>query len=101
VIVRKKNGQFFAFGNPWHGTFGEFENRSYKIAGLYFIHKNPENKITPLAFDTAFSHFAKNVFLWPPEGQGAQWHFKSADLISQVPSFKMDFTRNAHFWEML
>lgn len=101
VIVRKKNGRFFAFGNPWHGTFGKFENRSYEIAGLYFIHKKPEHKTTPLSFDEAFAAFAKNVFLWPPEGRGSSWHFKAADLISQVPSFKMDFARNAGFWEIL
>lgn len=101
VIVRKKNGRFFAFGNPWHGTFGKFENRSYEIAGLYFIHKKPEHKILPLSFDEAFSAFSKNVFLWPPEGRGSSWHFKAADLISQVPSFKMDFARDAGFWEIL
>lgn len=101
VIVRKKNGRFFAFGNPWHGTFGKFENRSYEMAGLYFIHKNPEHKTTPLSFEGAFSAFAKNVFLWPPESQESSWQFKSADLISQVPSFKLNFAHNAGFWEIL
>lgn len=101
VIVRKKHGRFYAFGNPWHGTFGKFENRSYEIAGLYFIHKKSDHKARPLSFDKAFSAFAKNVFLWPPEGQGSSWHFKAADLISQVSSFRMDFARNADFWEIL
>ncbi|MBI3556245.1 MAG: hypothetical protein HY074_08275 [Deltaproteobacteria bacterium] len=65
TLVVKQNGQFFAYGTPWHGILMHGANAGGPVDTMYFLAKTPENQIQEIARSAATVRILREIFLPP------------------------------------
>ena len=92
IVVRKINGDFYAFGTPWAGDAGIAENRRLPLGGIFFLSQSSENRIQKLTPAEAVER------LMPVSS--VPWFDKQAvpgilsfceDLVLHVPAYDIFF----------
>lgn len=48
IIIRKKDGQFWMYGTPWHGDAGVSSPSSAPLSALFLLEQSPSNEFRPL-----------------------------------------------------
>lgn len=98
VIVRKKKGNFFIYGSPWHGEFSDYLTsriESAQLGKLFFIHHAPKNTVRQVSQKKAFNLLYPALFptFWD-KGCLENIVFFCQDLIKAVPCFSLGFVND-------
>jgi hypothetical protein len=101
--VRKVNGEYFAFGTPFAGEFGEpGENISAPIAALYLLKKAPENRIEPIAPAVATHRLLRNILFFAHQPEMVRQVFDAAcAFVAAVPVYELAFFPDQRVWELI
>ena len=49
VLIRKEEGQWYAFGTPWSGSSGECVNRKVSLDAVVFLNRGQINEVYPVS----------------------------------------------------
>ena len=49
VLIRKEEGQWYAFGTPWSGSSGECVNRKVSLDAVVFLNRGKINEVYPVS----------------------------------------------------
>lgn len=92
VIIRRKNGNFFAYGTPWHGTARIHSPGKIDLKGIYFIKHGEKNLAKPLNRIDAASSFIARGFptYWDRKGMQFSLDF-AAEVVESVPCYELAF----------
>lgn len=93
IVARKKNGCFYIYGTPWHGTEEIVSPEIAPLKGLFFLKKDKENRLQKISLSDAISRLIKCSFppFWHREGIASTLKI-CEDIASTVPSFEFSFT---------
>lgn len=95
VIVRKKHGEFWMYGTPWHGDAKFVSPRGVKLEHIYFLQHDKKNSVRTLKAVDSVLEFLKASFppFWDAKGMEFSMDLFN-DLANAVPceglSFKPD-----------
>lgn len=92
VIVREKEGRFWAYGTPWRGDAGVCSPESVPLEAIFSIRHGDENAIVPLKAGKAVSELLVRSFptFWNPEGMAFTLEFLGR-MTRQVPCYDLRF----------
>ena len=86
----KKADGFYGGGSLWCGTSGIYRREQSPIAGIFLVHKAPENRVVRLGFDAFAPLFSQTIVnSWDPDFM-AKVSSLYAELLSQVPVYRLD-----------
>ena len=89
-VVMKKTDGFYGGGSLWCGTSGIYRREQSPIAGIFLVHKAPENRVVRLGFDAFAPLFSQTIVnSWDPDFM-AKVSSLYAELLSQVPVYRLD-----------
>jgi len=92
IIIRKRNGQFWIYGTPWHGDAKVHSPERAPLGKIFFLKhakKNSIKKIEPLE---AASRLIVCSFptLWDKKGMEFTLNF-CAELAQKIPCYELGF----------
>jgi hypothetical protein len=92
VIVRERDGRFWAYGTPWHGSARIVSPEAVPLERVFLIHHAEENEVTPLGPADAVSQILARSFppLWDAEGMAFTLAFLER-LVEAVPCCRLGF----------
>ena len=92
VIVRWQEGQFWAYGTPWHGTAQTAAPLSVPLDKIFLIKHAAKNKATALSPSTATARMLAYAFptYWDTGGMSATLELL-ARLGQTVPCYELGF----------
>jgi hypothetical protein len=64
IIVRERNGAFWMYGTPWHGTFDKTALEALPVEKIFFLKHGTENRLFPKTGSDAVSMILTRSF--PP-----------------------------------
>jgi hypothetical protein len=101
--VRKVNGEYFAFGTPFAGEFGEAgKNISAPIAALYLLKKARENRIEPMTSADAAHRLLRNILFFARQPEMVRQVFDAAcAFVAAVPVYELAFFPDQRVWELI
>jgi hypothetical protein len=101
--VRKLNGQYFAFGTPFAGEFGEpGKNITAPIAALYLLNKAPENRIDAIEPAHAVQRLLRNILFFANQPESVRQVFAAAcAFVHTVPVYQLSFVPDQRVWELI
>lgn len=101
--VAKEGNAYRAFGTPFWGELARpGENISAPIAGMYFLEKAPANRLLDMDASSAAQALLRNILFLTQDQELVRSVFDSAlQFISRVPVKRMQFTPDAHAWELI
>jgi hypothetical protein len=92
VIVRRWQGQYQAFGNPWHGEVSAVSSDSAPLERIYLLKHGPQNCVTALKPVEAVSRLLSCSFPTYWDAQGMEISLGHLEkLIHSVPCFELAF----------
>jgi hypothetical protein len=92
IIVREREGAFWMYGTPWHGTFAETSLKSIPVKKIFFLKHGKENLLLPKTGTQAVSMLLTRSF--PPfwDIKGMEQALKlMAGLTGSIPCFELHF----------
>jgi hypothetical protein len=98
IILRRRNGKFFIYGSPWHGTFRDYlasSRGSAPLDKLFFICHGRRNKIERVQPKMALSILYAQLFptFWDKQSLDNIVSF-SMDAVQSTPCYRLGFARN-------
>jgi hypothetical protein len=92
TIVRKKDGDYWIYGTPWHGEAKFGSPRSVKLDRIFFIQHGPANSLRPIKGAVPVQNLLTCSFppYWDTEGMEFTIDLFS-DLTTTVPCYELDF----------
>src|SRR3989338_1475928 len=102
IAVRKKQGRFYVYGTPWHGTAEIVSPEKAPLSGLFFLKKDAKNSLQRLSISDAVSRLFKCLFppFWDREGLTSTLKI-CEDTATAVPSFEFGFTPDDRAFETI
>lgn len=102
VAVRKKDGYFYTYGTPWHGTGGFVSSEKAPLKGLFFLKKDTKNHLQNLSVSDTVSRLIKCSFLpfWDREGMASTLKI-CEDIATFSPCFEFSFTPDNSAFELI
>ncbi len=86
IILRKKDGQFWMYGTPWHGDAGVSSPGCAPLSALFLLEQAPANKIVSLPGAQAAAELFARSFVPHYLGDGIQFTLNFLeDLTSSIP----------------
>jgi hypothetical protein len=95
VIVREKDGQFWMYGTPWHGTFDKVSPKALPIRKIFFLRHDEENCAIRKKGAEAVSMLLTRSFppLW--DNKGMDYTLGLLDrMASKLPCYELHFLPN-------
>ena len=92
IIVGEKDGQFWMYGTPWHGTFNEVSPNGLPIRKIFFLRHGGKNSAVPRKGAEAVSMLLTRSFptLW--DQKGMDYTLGLLDLMSsKLPCYELNF----------
>jgi hypothetical protein len=101
-VMKEMNG-YRACGTPFAGELARIgENISAPIAGVFFLEKSNQNRLSEIEPAAALRALLRNIlFLAKDEELVRRVFHTAAEFISAVPVHQMQFTPDARAWEMI
>lgn len=96
-VIRFLPDGIYAYGSPWCGEQGWYENARVRLFSACFINQSTDNKIMPLSAQNAFSLLLNQIVL-PNETDKKLKHYELLDrLLKQIPFYDLycDISPNA------
>ncbi len=86
IILRKKDGEYWMYGTPWHGEARFVSPRSAKLLQIYFLQHDQTNEVRPMNRADTVVEFLKASFppFWDASGVEFAMAFLS-NLAEAVP----------------
>ncbi len=96
LIIREYQGDFCAFGTPWHGTSEIHSNMGAPIKKIFFIKHGKENRALPISQSDAASRLMVRCFptFWHSEGMQFAVDF-CAKVAEAKESYELEFVNDA------
>ena len=93
TIVRKKNGQYWMYGTPWHGEAKFGAPRGVKLEKIFFLRHASRNVTYAIAGAPAVTQFLQCSFppYWDAAGMGFAMGF-FCKLAAAAACQKLSFT---------
>ncbi|MBM3253952.1 MAG: hypothetical protein FJZ16_06855 [Candidatus Omnitrophica bacterium] len=98
IIVRRRKGEFFIYGSPWHGEFSDYlvsRIDSAPLEKIFFIHHTPKNTIRQISKREAFNLLYPALFptFWDKACLENIVSF-CQDLIKNIPCYSLGFVKD-------
>jgi len=92
VIVREKDGLFWAYGTPWHGDIKLSSPEAVPLDRVFVLRQGGENRAAPLEAETALTSLLVRSFptYWNPEGMRFILDFLER-MSYAAPCYNLDF----------
>jgi len=92
AIIRKKNGKFWLYGTPWHGTARFASPDVVPLTRIYFLRHSLKNQITPIKTSDAYKKLLVRCFptFWNAEGMEFTMGFLK-EMVQAVPCYDLEF----------
>ncbi len=92
IIVREKDGEFWMYGTPWHGTFNKVSPKALPIHKIFFLKHGEKNSAVPRKGAEAVSMLLTRSFspLWDNKGMDYTLGFLDR-MASKLPCYELDF----------
>ena len=102
IAVRKKQGRFYVYGTPWHGTAEIVSPEKAPLAGFFFLKKDAKNSLRELSVPDIVSRLFKFSFLpfWDREGIASALKI-CEDIAVSIPCFEFSFTPDDRAFELI
>ena len=96
IILRKKDGEYWMYGTPWHGEARFVSPRSAKLGHIFFLQHDQNNAVRTLNRAGTVVEFLKASFppFWDSQGVEFAMTFLS-DLSEAVPCQELSFKPDA------
>ncbi len=92
VVLRADAGGFRACGTPWPGDAKQARNESAPLAGLCFIEKSPEHRLTPIRPAEALRRLLEAASIpWYAAGLRDRVLPLVERLVLEVPAYRLGF----------
>jgi hypothetical protein len=92
IVIRKRDEVFKAFGTPWPGDAGIAENKSSRLAGIFFIYHDRENRIRELTPGEALRSILPVTSIpWYDEKPMSDILSFCEELVYAVPAYDLHF----------
>lgn len=101
IIIRKKNGRFMIYGNPWHGAISKITNNPPYLKEAFFLKKSESNGIIPMAKTEALSMFLKNHSPFPLNGNTRKMFEVCFELAEKLECYWLEFRPDKTIWRFL
>ncbi len=89
-IIRFFDNEIIAYGNPWCGTEGWFENAKTPLKAICFIKKAEKNRIRKLSSSEALEMIINQIVI-PKSGMRKLKHFELLDrLLKEIPFYELE-----------
>ena len=86
IILRKRDGQFWMYGTPWHGDAGVASQGCAPLSALFLLEQAPSNSVLPLPNAQAAAELFARAFVPHYLGDGIQFTLSFfEDLASSIP----------------
>lgn len=93
-LIRRKNGQFVAYGTPWCGKEGYGRNASVPLAAVCFLERGADNAISPMPAEDAVSRVFSQI-LFPSDLDGFDKTASFLDgMLKKVPCYRLSCNMN-------
>ncbi|MFH1627766.1 MAG: hypothetical protein ABIE47_03475 [Pseudomonadota bacterium] len=92
IIVRERDGQFWMYGTPWHGTFNKVSPKGLPIHKIFFLRHGEKNSAVPKNGAEAVSMLLTRAFppLW--DQKGMEYTLGLLDrMASKLPCYDLNF----------
>lgn len=92
IIIREKDGEFWLYGTPWHGTFNEVSPKALRIRKIFFLRHGEKNSAVPRKGAEAVSMLLTRSFppLWDQKGMDYTLGLLDR-MASRLPCYELDF----------
>lgn len=102
IAVRKKRGNFYIYGTPWHGTAEIVSPEMSPLSGLFFLKKDAENSLRKISISDAVSRLFKCSFppFWDRDGIASALKL-CEDIARAIPCFEFSFTPDDRAFELI
>ena len=88
-VIRFLPDGIYAYGSPWCGEQGWYENSKIRLFSACFINQSKDNKIMPLSSKDAFSMLQNQIVL-PSEINKKLKHYELLDkLLKEIPFYNL------------
>jgi hypothetical protein len=93
IIVRKKAGQFWMYGTPWHGEAKFVSDKGVRLEKIFFLQHDQKNSIKDVHGTSPILQFLKASFppFWDAKGVEFTLEFLN-DLVVSLPCRELSFT---------
>lgn len=102
-LLRREPDGWHAYGTPFWGEFrAAGSNRRAPLAGIFHLQKAGEHRAAPLTPVAGLRTLLPNVLFFSLAQKDNQALLELiGDAVREVPLFRLDFRRDAGFWEVL
>lgn len=102
MVVRKTGGDFKTFGTPWPGDSGIAENEGAPLSAIFFIAKNPENRIVRIPPGQALERLmpVTSIPWYDRDGVTDILDFLG-ETVREIPAFELRFKPGAEVAELV
>jgi len=92
IIVRAREGAYWMYGTPWHGTFDKISLTAMPIEKIFFLKHGKENILRPKTDSEAVSMILTRSFppFWDHRAMGDVLNLLDR-LVRAVPCYEMHF----------
>jgi hypothetical protein len=102
LILRKFNGEFWIFGNPWHGEVNQTFPIGGKIKKVFFLEKAKGNSLQELGKRDTIGKLIKNSFIFRIEKENYQKTLELLlDMSNKVKGYVLKFKPTLDIWEYI
>jgi hypothetical protein len=102
IILRKRNGEYWMYGTPWHGEARFVSSSSVRLEHIFFLQHDQKNAVRTLNRADAVVEFLKASFppFWDSHGVEFAMAFLS-NLTEAVPCQALSFKPDASVIDFL
>jgi hypothetical protein len=92
IIVRERDGVFWMYGTPWHGTFAETALRALPVEKIFFLKHGNKNRLLPKAGSKAVSMLLTRSFptFWDRAGMEQALGLMDR-MVGALPCYELHF----------
>jgi len=92
IIVRERDGAFWMYGTPWHGTFEVTSQKALPVEKIFFLKHGKKNRLIPKVGSEAVSMLLTRSFptFWDQAGMGQALALMDR-MAGRLPFYELSF----------
>ncbi len=93
IIIVRKNKQFIAYGNPWHGEIENTLNIGFPIKKIILLQKSDAEHISDIKDKEVLEIILENIFYLPGILEAKKKVIDFAfNMLAEIDFYRLDFT---------